>query len=268
MRKIRNNKSLKIIASISVVLFSLVATFSGAIAWFQVMRSTTSNSEGMKVSLSSGVLKSLSFHELDPNDGIVTGEDGEVTSYKFSSEAISTIDITWGDTANPEYNVKTPSLGRYSLLSKTNPLLLVFELNSPTQANVVSIKATAAQQYTASQYESLANADSNPLSWVVKYSSKVITANSMVASDYTIATNTLSAEDHFATIDAKGNLSSFSQNKTFYQGNSTTLINYVCIVLDYYAEAMEYFYAVNLGKTFINDFSHDVPFDIDWSMEI
>ena len=49
MRKVRNNKNLKIIASISVVLFSLVATFSGAIAWFQALRDAGTNNSNFDV---------------------------------------------------------------------------------------------------------------------------------------------------------------------------------------------------------------------------
>lgn len=266
MKRIRNNKNLKIIASISVVLFSLVTTFSGAIAWFQAMRNSTTGAASMKVTPTNGQLKNLSIYELPQETGFVNNQEGNLIGYSFNTTATSSIDIDWM-AGKPIYDFEAPSLGRYSLLQKTNPILLVFELYELTPANEVTITALADAQYEVSQYESAANPTSNPLSWVSKYSSKVF-GNTMSSSDFVISIDSLSGEGSFAQVDSQGTVTSFTRQKTFYHGLDDTLIRYVCIVLDYYEPAMEYFYSVNLGKSFISDFSKDVPFDIDWTMTI
>ncbi|MBE6133657.1 MAG: hypothetical protein E7178_03185 [Erysipelotrichaceae bacterium] len=268
MRKVRNNKNLKIIASISVVLFSLVATFSGAIAWFQAMRNTNNTTDSFKITPRAGLLRTLSIHELVENDAFIYNQTGDIVGYNFNPIAASDITINWGEAVTPQYNVDTPSLGQYSLLQKTNPLLLVFELNNSIASSSVTITATASETYNAEQYDTEASGDGNPLSWVVKYSSKAFSKQQLADSDYIITTESLSNEGHFATIDNSGTLSEFNKTQTFYHGNNSTEINYVFVVLDYYEAAMEFFYFANLGKDFISDATKDVPFNIDWTMEI
>ena len=90
----------------------------------------------------------------------------------------------------------------------------------------------------------------------------------MATADFTISNDDLFQEGHFADIGDDGTWNGFTQTKTFYQGTNTTSIRHVCIVLDYYRNAMEFFYSVNLGKAFLNDYEHDVPFNIDWKMVI
>ena len=286
MIKKSGNKNIKIIAATSMVIFTLFASFSAAFAWFTGIRQNQEAVDTMKVSPVTGQLKSLSIHTLKETGGFSLNEQGAITGYNFNTEAVSTINMNWqkgepdystSESASESesvaesessYSVSTPSLGLYTLTQPTNPLLLVFELNQATAANKVTISATASKKYQPSEYQSLANETSNPLSWVVKATSKVVTSNAMAVADYSIAKEDLSGEAHFAVTNNNGDVTSFDQTVKFYQGTGDTQIKFVCIVLDYYEPAMEYFFAVNLGKSFVEDSSKIVPFKVDWTMVI
>lgn len=263
--------NLKIISATSVVLFTLLVSFIGVYAWFTTNRTYGDDMTGMKIAPSNGILKKLSIHELDinNNDGfVIDANTGLITGYYFNPTAKSEINIDWETAGTPEYNVNVPSLGQYSVLQKTNPLLLVFELTEALPSNQISITATAAQAYTPAQYDTMASGDGNPLSWVIKYSSKTYSTASLSNSDFTVSKGSLSSEGSFATVNNQGAVTSFTQTKTFYSGSTSSNITFVYVVIDYYEPAMEYFYDVNLGKDFIDDVEHDVPFTVDWTMVI
>ena len=268
MFKKSGNSTVKIIAATSMVAFTLIASFSAALAWFAGMRNNIEQGDGYNTKPISGQLDTLTIHELVEDDEyIYNSTTHTIDGYNFNPTPASTIAMNW-QTGIPDYDNKTPSLGKYSLLQKTNPLLLVFKLTRAYEANTVKIVSTTSETYTGNDYESKASASGNPLSWVVQYSSKVLTSETIANSDFTIMTDSLSTEDHFADIGNDGTFNSFTQTKTFYQGSDTTKITYVLVMLDYYANAMEYFYMMNLGKSFINDIENDVPFNVDWTMVI
>lgn len=269
--KLLNGVNMKIAAATSVVIFTLLVSFMGAYAWFQSNKMVDDNASSMSITPSNGILKKLSIHELDfdNNNGYVTdATTGRITGYIFNSVAKSEININWRTAGTPSYNINVPSLGQYSVLQKTNPLLLVFELSEPLPSKDVSIVATAAKQYTPQEYGTASSAETNPLSWVVKYSNKVFTGESMSKVDFTIMKDTLLNEGHFANTNGSGTVTSFDKTQTFYSGSDTTNITFVCVVLDYFEEAMDYFFSSNIDKEFISDTEHDVPFDVDWTMVI
>ena len=266
MFKKSGNTTVKIIAATSLVAFTLVASFSAAIAWFAGIRNNITEGSGYDVKPISGQLDTLTIHELVEDDEFVR-DGSNIVGYNFNPTWTSKITMNW-TTGQPQYDNKNPSLGKYSLLQKTNPLLLVFNLTGTYAANEIKITGKTPQQYTADQYQTMASSSGNPLSWVVKFSSKTVSAETMANSDYTILNSSLSQEGHFANITDDGTFNAFSQTATMYQGADTTSVRHVCIVLDYYANAMEYFYMANLGRDFINDIENDVIFNVDWTMVI
>ena len=259
---------LKLLAATSVSIFSLLTVFTSTAAWFDSRRSLDNGGDNFEVQSLQGALKQLTIHELaDEDEFIYDSQTKEVTGYVFNSTPASTVLIDW-NSGSAIYDHQAPALGKYSLLQKTNPLLLVFTLNDAFPANEICITAVTSRTYTAAHYESMASGTGNPLSWVVKYSSLTKTAENLAASDFTIMSSALSNEGHFADISDEGTFNGFEQNETFFSSTSETNIRHVFVVLDYYANAMEYFYAANLGKAFLNDFENNVPFNIDWIMTI
>ena len=263
MKKHGNKNLLKIAALTSMSIFTLFTCFSAAIAWYIGIKNNAESTNDMRIENCNGILEKLSIHQLEVDNEFIRDSNQSIIGFNFDPNPASEVTIDWAR-GSAVYDATTPSLGQYSLLQRTNPLLLVFEFVDDIQERDIQIEASCSRTYTAEQYESMASSSGNPLSWVIKYSH--ITYTSSV--NYSILSSNLTGEGHFAEIDQEGNLTAFNKDKQFFSGSSTTVTKYVCIVLDYYEEAMSYFYTVNLGKAFLNDIEHDVPFYCDWTMVV
>ena len=263
MKKSGNKNILKIAALTSMSIFTLFTCFSAAIAWYVGIKNNNESANDMKIENCNGILEKMSIHQLEVDNEFIRDSSRSIIGFNFNPTPVSEVTIDWSR-GSAIYDATTPSLGQYSLLQKTNPLLLVFEFVDNIQDRDIQIDASCSQTYTADQYESMASSTGNPLSWVIKYSH--ITYTSSV--NYSILSSDLTGEGHFAEVDQEGNLTAFNKDKQFYSGSGTNAIKYVCIVLDYYEDAMTYFYTVNLGKAFLNDIEHDVQFYCDWTMVV
>ena len=260
-RKAQKN-IIKIVAMTSMTIFSLMAVFTGTLAWFNANRVINNGGDNFAVKSLNGLLESLSVHELS---SFSKNGSGDITAFNFNSAASST--VTMDSNYNPVYDGSTASLNTYSILDQSNPVLLLFHLNEATPANKVKINAIANNgvAYTASQFQSDISATGNPLSWIIKYSS--ISFASTV--NYSITPSSLENEGSFMVLDAnQETFSSFAPTQAFFNTVAETRILHVGIVLNYYPEALNYIYTVNLGKDFLSTFESNVGFDCDWVMEI
>lgn len=145
------NKNLKIIAATSMAIFSLMASFSAAFAWFTAMRHVEEESESFNVNTTDGSLTSITFHRLIPNGKTMVTEDGvsRPSKYEFDKTPVGRIDYNWrSDTQTMEYTQVGDTkieLDTYTPLDQEHPLMLMinFEEEITTDANERLISATS-----------------------------------------------------------------------------------------------------------------------------
>ena len=73
----------------------------------------------------------------------------------------------------------------------------------------------------------------------------------------------------FTSINNSNETSTFNQHPTIYTSQSGSSVKYVCVILDYYSDAIEYIYSTFLGNdTLEYTFHNELNFLCDWGMEI
>ena len=290
MKKNGSKTTLKIIAATSMSIFSLTSVFSACIAWFAMNKNT--NAEGAQVSVepASGYFYKLSIH-----NAVVVSDD----QYRFDTNPWGTIQIENWRTRRLITNFSSDScfMGSYDYLEKTHPVLFLFQLGdysvesyTATAKEPICIKATTETDYYIGDNAAertiyptdeidISQGHFNPLSSVVKYSSKVFastaalnaikTENSVTLSNVTYDTydftpNQLTGAGSFVEFDNQDSYTSFEQEPVIYSTTSAT-VKYVAVVFDYYELAMETIYGVFMGNEVLSD---TISFTCDWTLVI
>lgn len=290
MKKQSQKSTLKIISATSLTLFSLLSVFSATFAWFATNRQNDANGAQVSVEPSSGLFYKLSIHNA------VTVSDDE---YKFDVNPWGTVQIENWRTRRLITNFSSDScfMGSYDYLEKMHPVLFLFQFGDDSVANYtattkepISIKATTETDYYIgdnAEGRTLYPTDEidvsqghfNPLSSVVKYSSKafasksaldaITTEDSVTLSEVTYDTYDFSVDEltglgSFVEFDNQDSYTSFEQDQVIYSTTSAT-VKYVAVVFDYYELAMETIYGVFMGNEILTD---TLSFTCDWTLVI
>ena len=73
----------------------------------------------------------------------------------------------------------------------------------------------------------------------------------------------------FTSIDNSDDSTSFKQNPSIYTSLQNTSVKYISIIVDYYADAVEYIYSTYLGnETLETEFGSHLDFLCDWGLEV
>ncbi|MCR5078974.1 MAG: hypothetical protein K6B65_03530 [Bacilli bacterium] len=217
----------------------------------------------MEVASLTGSFRTLTVHPWDE-------ENSTDSTYVFESSAVATYTYNENSdsvTLTKATGVTTFGLERYSLLEPSQPVLYLFQFEADTLDSEISIEATSSTETFLGSVENGLEAEDNPLSSVVKFSS--ISFGSTPS--YSITKTDLSEEDHFVEMSQDGGtFNSYNKEKTFYFGTADSEMRYVGIVFDYYAEAMEYIYSMNLGNDVLMtlNIDEDVGFKFDWTVTL
>ena len=77
------------------------------------------------------------------------------------------------------------------------------------------------------------------------------------------------AQQNFVTVDDETEVTSFIKNTSVYSSPAGKHIKHIALVIDYYADAIEFIYSTYLGnRTLENDFNGILNFTCDWTMVI
>ena len=297
------NKNLKIAAATMMTIFSLFVTFSGVFAWFVSARSSTEESGNMVIENMSGLLKSITVHNLlldqygEPTeDAFIYSEPTETTPallighvFDISETNMSSMTMRWAESGTTQFAGST-RMGQYKLLEQSKPVLLLFHFNEKVPANSVIIKASSnsdSSAYFDSDEEDRTplEATGNPLSAITQFSSVAFEEDvtpktpAEVSEDssclqYPVYLHNSGVEDvvktsepiTFTEMNSSGVFSDYHQNRTFFSSESETKIECVGIVMDYYSPAIDFLYYLNLGNDAVT--GEGVLFDCDWTMVV
>lgn len=73
----------------------------------------------------------------------------------------------------------------------------------------------------------------------------------------------------FTSINNSNDTSSFNQNPTLFTSNVGDSIKYICVIVDYYSDAIEYIYSTYLGNDILEyTFHNELHYLCDWGLEV
>ena len=284
-----NKKTTKIVAATGMTIFSLFAVCAATFAWFATNRDV--DSSGMQVSVdASGYFYKLSIHNA------VTISDSQ---YRFDTNPWGTVQIENWKTRRLISSFSSDScfMGSYDYLEKNHPVLFLIQLGDDSVANYtatsvdpITVKAktetdfylgdnAAGRTVYAPDEINYSQGHFNPLSSVVKYSSRVfadstaldaitsersVTLSDVTYDTYDFSVNQLSNTGSFVEFDNQDSYTSFEQHPVIYSTTSAT-VKYIAVVFDFYELAMETIYGAFLGDEVLTD---TIGFTCDWTMVI
>lgn len=289
MKKQPRNNGLKIVAATGMSIFTLFTVFCATYAWFSMNISSKTEGNRISVEPASGKFYKLSIHNA------VSISD---TQFGFDANPWGTIQIENWRTRRLITNYSSDSffMGSYDYLEKMHPVLFLFQFGDDGVENYtasadepISIKASTNIDYYVGDNAAgrtlypideidVSQGHFNPLSSVVKYSSRVFasaedlddikTENNMIGGvtydTYDFSTEDLSGEGSFVAFDEQDLYDSFEQEPVLYSTTSAT-VKYVAVVFDYYELAMETIYGAFLGDEVLSD---TLSFTCDWTLVI
>ena len=268
------NKNLKIVAATACTIFSLLAVFTGTWAWFTVYRTNSAENSGVTPINPSSKFKKLSFHQcLNTTD----------SAYQFNKTEYGAIELV---SENPTefrvYGNAFIEMDPFDLLDPSHPVLALIELDkeytTDAQDNCVRVDADAYYDYFIGELNDDGSPkyyltdDLNPLSSIVKYASQGFDAdgptqgtyNRYSTYDFTIP-NSFDSFVDLTVSDGSVIYNGFEDEKNMFLSNDGSDVQYVGIVFDYYAEAIEYIYSVFLGDEHLEG---TMGYACDWVLGI
>lgn len=293
----KNKNLIRIAAMTSMTIFSLMAVFTGTLAWFNANRIINNGSDNFNIQSISGRLSSVSFHQLASKTR--DEKSGDATSFTFDSTASGTITYDWSSDnasfASTAEGKTSISLNMYEPLDKEQPLLLIFHLDNAYNPGDGSIYIKA--ETSADGFLGTKNTDATPkyaldnatiykqvnttkyywLSSVVQFYN-ITFADDSIGYQYALTSkyatdNSLpllqSSGSKFTTADNEADTCSFVKEATMYSSTSGSTVKNIGVVIDYYPDAIEYIYSTYLGNTILEDtYDGFLHFWCDWSMEV
>lgn len=274
----------------TIALFSLVAAFTAAIAWFTMNQSVGAYSMSIKASQESGRLHRIDVHTFK---GVVYKD--EVAYYSFNRTATT----IFGGTDNTS---STFNLGEYDPLDPDHPLMIIFVLRDDFTSNVAgdmyikgSTKTTGflgeTDENGAPVYElgpdspmckTINGVDYYPLSSVINFkcahlsqSSYQSILNSSASDAIDILPSSVSLNESFVNFAATGTGITFKQNPTIYSSpGQGTQFRYVVMIVNYDSSVVSAIYSTYLGNDQLEDdpseggYGGELHFTCDWSLEV
>ena len=267
--KIKGSKIGTIVASTGVVIFTLAAAFSGSYAWFQAMRNPTTSADDFKIVNTGSNVSAIEFHQFA---GIQ--EIDEVEYFTFNPTPAG--EVTIDENQQATYTIQGGlQMAEYTTDDPHHPILILLTLTGSPNAMIKARRTTIdpSYDYMASDEYTLVDTG-NPLSSVVEFYSFLYTPTgdtslsgrtkngyyTLLASDFERDTSDAKS---FPEFDDSGDYTdNFRSQVSIYNG-STVGYSYLGIVVDYFAESLEYIFSYFLGNDYLTD---GLSFSCDWSL--
>ena len=260
----RKKTNLKIIGATAVGLFSLTTLFTGTLAWFNVNQTVSATGMNISVKLIETELASLTVHRCDLSNSTST-------LLKFNS----TPSVVVGGHGNI-IEASGVQMDNYSTLNQTQPVLLLFTFSEGTYEDDLTVSATTPN---ASFVSSLTteNVSHFPFSSAVKFKSLTYSTNNFPFNNVNLVDaneNPVYTSSSFVELSRSGDnvtVDKYNSSLVLFDGSNHnhTAITHLAIILDYYAEAIEYIsgHTPNYAPVVLTN-NNVIDYFCDWSLEM
>jgi hypothetical protein len=290
LKKLSQDKHIKIVAATSMTLFSLLTVFSACIAWFGMNKEVGASGQNIVVSRLNGKLASIDFFSFDD---VITDPNG-ITGYKFFPDEIGNITFNYLEDSITVSDDTAISLERYTPLQKEHPLLLIFNLTEqfdfqPNQFRIEAITDRTtflgAKNEDGTPLFGLTNESSYlrynptlpryyyPLSSVAKFMYQELSTADyntlMQGTTLDLLFENTTTNENFVTITSGTEESDFNSNPELYVSSEGS-VAHIALIIDYFPDAIEYIYTTYLGDDDLegNIFQSELYFECDWTFEV
>ena len=247
--------NIKIASATATCIFTLASFFTTTLAWFSSNQMVNASGVSVRVSMINRAFSRFTVHSCDLS--LSTS-----TVLHFHSEPVVALD-------NVGKMVETGNLrmDNYSTLHQTQPVLFLFEMESGTYEDDINIVAISdnASFTTLITAENVANFPFSSASSFksASYISNAFPFNNVQLNDYDSRTS-------FVEINGQ-NTPTFNQSIELFRGTSHTEIKYVAVILDYYADAIEYIKALDENSNYVTIAeanNNSISFFCDWYLKM
>lgn len=252
MKKKRNVGKLRLVAAISMAMFTAFTFCCVSLAWFYSIRTTNLDGTGFISTELSGIVESVEFHEM------ITGTDSSI-EYKYNETAKlafnidstkdSGIDYTEGDSTT------TVDIGTYSTYGAKRSLLVLFNLRqdgSDSDYNF-TLKATTTMEdfsKTILGADGTIDQNNNSISDVIQFYAVALSEVKYDFSDDDTKTDITSNSKKFVKIE--NNVASLdSTSLSLIENKSKTKA--IAVILSYNTDALELIYTKYIGSTVLGN---------------
>ena len=278
MKQRRKSKNVRILSATVVVIFTLLASFSGTFAWFQAQRTISTSTNAFEVVNQGESVAGLSFHAYT---GTVTSNTVEY--YTFDPQPAGQFEYQDGELKPvDEENPFVLTMNDYTLESPHQPILILIALSN-SGSSYVSFNNSSVYPTTNNSLKGADQGD-NPLSSIVEFYTFTYSSdendtthilNRVVNDHFALPTSEFikeSDEEHgiesnwnsFAKFKTNGDYNGFGSEAVLYNG-STAGLSYIGIVVDYYSDSLEWISSFYLGDERLEE---KLTFACDWWMNL
>ena len=242
----------KIVGATTICIFSLASMFTGTLAWFASNKAVSASGMQIRLNNEGMILTMMTIHRCN----LSASSDSKLVF--FSDPAISV--------SSSGISTSTLTMDNYSDLNRTQPVLMLFTLNSGTKESEVVVSAKSDNENYVSTI-TVDNISAFPFSTAVAFKSASYTDNSFPFNN--VAVSSLTQTTSFVSIQNHSYSGYSSQINLFSGSDANKAIKYVAVVMDYYPEAREVLLTNNVGVDVIAaDNNNVINFICDWVLEI
>ena len=249
-------KTTTLIISTAATLFTLVTSFTATIAWFASMNNVTATGMTITVKMEDSDIQSLTVHKC-----ILSASTSSVLKF----EETPSVTVSGHGVVEAASGIE---MNDYSTLNQTQPVLLLFTFQDGIIDNAINLTAsTESDSFVTAATNS--NIGAFPFSSASNF--KCVTYSSQSFPFDNVLTNSLSSPISFVALtkDGNGNVTStsFNNNLNIYTGASNTTITYLAVILDYYADAIDYI-VKNTNYEVFSTHNNCIDFFCDWMLSL
>lgn len=241
-------RSVTIILSTSMAIFTLAASFISSMAWFSASRNVKANGSGFEVSKENSILDSIEIH---------TQKEGSVSPFIFNEEAKGKYVFADKNSNILTYQPATEGedkkidIGTYSVTDSQKALLLVYNFRQDQSEDRYHLTLKAATT-TAYKNSLLAlDSNSNPINLISNSNnlSSIISFSAFeFGNSYDLSTKTRTFSS-FANYSSTG--TTYEQTLSLYK--RTGKRKSLALVITYNSDIIEYLYSLNLSNPVLNN---------------
>lgn len=259
-KNLKNKTGIKIAGATMTIIFSLAATFSGTIAWFNVSHNASMSAGSFQIVNSNSQLSTIEFHEFY---GI------ENNKILFNIEQVGEGADIDGQTAT--FTSPVTMVGTYSSENPHHPVLIILNFSTGGSATIKAIKSTDPNDYpyiATDDYRNdyLDTTEDHPLSSVVEFYAFTYASIPTEGGYYAIPTSSFTRKTSeakaFPEFDDYGEYQDRLDSEVTVFSGSTSGMK-LAIIIDYFSESLEYIYSYYMGNSTVSDGLH---FSCDWGL--